>query len=267
MNRWIYLLIIFVLVLFFFSWPKSDNNAVAGCGSKRTQKVLFIGNSYTSFNNLPNLVKDIACSGGHKLEVTTFTPGGYKFSQHAKDKRVLELIASERWSFVILQNQSQVPGWKPAHVSAKSTPYAVALVRAIKSKNQKTKIIYFVTWGRENGDSQNCGYYSKVCTFEGNTQALLNGYSLYRNAAGGKLARVGSAWKAVVDDPDSPFDSGELWSGDHSHPELRGSYLAACTIFATIYNKSPSGLHYPTSLSSGDAAYLQRIAAKTMGMR
>lgn len=267
MKRNKYLLMIFAFVLFFFGCSKNDNDTVAGCAGKPVQKVLFIGNSYTAFNNLPGLVKDIACSGEHKIEVTAFTPGGYRFSQHAVDKRVLDLIASERWSFVILQNQSLVPSWKPRHVAAKSTPHAVTLVKAIKANNRKTQVIYFVTWGRENGDFQICEYYSKVCTFEGHTRALYKGYTLYRKATGGELAMVGSAWEAVVNDPNSPFDSGELWSGDHSHPELRGSYLAACTIFAAMFNQSPSGLHYPNRLSKRDAAYLQRVATKTMGVR
>ncbi len=267
MKRNKYLVMIFAFVLFFSGCSKNDNNSVAGCAGKPVQKVLFIGNSYTAFNNLPGLVKDIACSGGHKIEVTAFTPGGYRFSRHATDKRVLSLIASERWSFVVLQNQSQVPGWKPAQVAARSTPHAVALVKAIKANNRQTQVIYFTTWGKETGDSQNCNGNPKVCTFEGHTKALLNGYTLYKIATGGKLAKVGTAWKAVVDDRKSPFDSGELWSGDHSHPELRGSYLAACTIFATLFNQSPSGLHYPNSLSKRDAAYLQGIAAKTMGVR
>ena len=267
MKRRKYLLMALVFVLFFFGCSKNDNNAVAGCAGKTVQKVLFIGNSYTQFNNLPGLVKDIACSGGHKIEVTAFTPGGYWFSQHAVDKRALDLITSKRWRFVVLQNQSQVPGWKPAHVTSKSIPHAATLVKAIKANNRKTKIIYFVTWGKENGDSENCKYHSKVCTFAGHTQALLKGYTLYRNATGGKLAKAGPAWKAVVDDRKSPFDSGELWVADHSHPELRGSYLAACTIFAAMFDQSPSGLHYPTRLSKRDAAYLQTIAAKTMGVR
>lgn len=267
MKRRKHLLVVLVFGLFFFGCSGDGNDAVAGCAGKTVQKVLFIGNSYTAFNNLPKLVKDIACSGGHKIEVTAFTPGGYRFARHAKDKRLLGLIASAKWSFVVLQNQSQVPGWKLAQVTARSTPHAVTLGNAIKASNPKVKIIYFVTWGKENGDSQNCKGNPQVCTFKGHTKALLRGYSYYRKATGGTLAKAGPAWKAVVNDRQSPFDSGELWVADHSHPELRGSYLAACTIFAALFNKSPRGLHYPGRLSKRDAAYLQRIAAKTMRVR
>ena len=259
--------LVFAAVLFFFGCSRNDNDAEAGCAGKPVQKVLFIGNSYIAANNLPHLVKGIACSGRHKLSVTALTPGGYKFYQHAKDRNTLNVIASRKWDFVVLQNQSQIPGLKPARVRARSTPHAKKLVKAIKANHRNTKIIYYVTWGRENGDSQNCKYYRKVCTFEGHTQALLAGYTLYRNATGGTLAKAGPAWKAVVDDRQAPFAAGELWSGDHSHPTLRGTYLAACTIFAAMFDQSPAGLYYPADLSKSDAAYLQRVAVNVMIVR
>lgn len=266
-SRSKYFIYLWMAALFFCACSQSGNDAVAGCVDQPVRHVLFIGNSYTSFNNLPALVRDLACSGGFKIEVTAFTPGGYRFSQHAKDKRLLNLIRSRKWSFVVLQNQSQVPGWKPAEIMRRSTPHAVALARAIKANHPDTRLIYYVTWGKENGDAQNCNHHPKVCTFKGNTQALHKGYTLYKNATGGTLARVGSAWQAVVEDPDPPFDPAELWIADHSHPGLKGSYLAACTLFAALFNRSPSGLHYPQPLTGDDAAYLQGIAATTMNVR
>lgn len=264
MKRRKYLWVVFAAVLFFFACSRSDNDAEAGCVGKPVQKVLFIGNSYTAANNLPHLVKGIACSGGYKIEVATTTPGGYKFYQHAANRNTLKLIASQKWDFVILQNQSQIPGLKPRTVRSRSTPHAKTLVKAIKANNRKTKIIYYVTWGRRNGDTRNCKYYRKVCTFEGHTQALLAGYTLYRNATGGTLAKVGSAWKAVVDDRKAPFPAGDLWVGDHSHPTLKGTYLAACTLFAAMFDQSLADSYYPKQLSKKDATYLQGIATAVM---
>ncbi len=235
-----------------------------GCDSQTEIKVLFIGNSYTSVNDLPNLLKDLACSGGYNLSVTSSTPGGYRFLNHAGDANTLTAIDSQQWDYVILQNQSQVPGWKPAAVTTNSVPHAVTLVNAILANNSETQIIYYVTWGRENGDAQNCGYYSNVCTFTGHTAALLEGYTLYKDATGGTLAKVGTAWEAVVDDGSAPFDSGELWNSDQSHPELLGSYLAAATFYATLFNESPVNLDVPNGISSDNGLYLQQIAQSLM---
>lgn len=250
----------------------TDNNADTGDKSDGVLdvdeitpvKVLFIGNSYTSVNDLPNLFAELASTKGYKIETSRVTPGGYRFESHAANSVTLDAIAAEQWDFVILQNQSQVPGWKPLAVETHSLPHAQTLVNAIRANKADTEIIYYVTWGRENGDTQNCGYYSLVCTFSGHTQALLDGYSIYQDATGGALALVGSAWETVVDDIDAPFSSADLWSADGSHPSITGSYLAANVLFVAAFNESPLGASYISTLSAGHATYLQQIATDTM---
>ena len=50
------------------------------------KRVLFIGNSYTDVNNLPNLVKSIANSCGDNLIYESNTPGGCTFMQHCQNQ-------------------------------------------------------------------------------------------------------------------------------------------------------------------------------------
>ena len=54
----------------------------------------------------------------------------------------------------------------------------------------------------------------------------------------------------------------ELHKPDGSHPNLLGTYLASCTVFASIYRKSPVDLKYDYfgSISNKDKVFLQRIA-------
>ena len=51
-----------------------------------------------------------------------------------------------------------------------------------------------------------------------------------------------------------------LRTRDRRHPSMAGTYLAACTFFAALYDQSPEGLDYAAGLDSDTAAYLQRIA-------
>lgn len=48
---------------------------------------------------------------------------------------------------------------------------------------------------------------------------------------------------------------------DGSHPELEGTYLAACVVFASLYNESPVGNSYTYfgEISAEDAAFLQQV--------
>ena len=189
--------------------------------------------------------------------------GGASLADHSKLASTIKMIGSQPWDFVILQDQSQIPSFRPEDVALIYLPHVESLVTTIHNNNPDTKIIYYVTWARRNGDSANCAYYKMTCTFADMTEALLSGYTEYQNATGGTLAKVGTAWKAVVEDKAAPFNSGELWQADDSHPQLRGSYLAAATIFEAVFTKSPVGLGHPQEISNIDASYLQQKAKAT----
>ncbi len=60
-----------------------DNNAV---------RILFIGNSLTSANNLPAMVADIAHSHGVKVTYDAYTRGGARLIHHASSKKVLRKL-------------------------------------------------------------------------------------------------------------------------------------------------------------------------------
>jgi PKD repeat protein len=55
-----------------------------------------------------------------------------------------------------------------------------------------------------------------------------------------------------------------LYSTDNSHPSVAGTYLAACTFYATIFETSPVGLSYTAGLNTAQAAFLQQIAYQTV---
>jgi PKD repeat protein len=49
----------------------------------------------------------------------------------------------------------------------------------------------------------------------------------------------------------------ELYQTDESHPSIIGSYLAACTFYATIFHKSPVGASFPVGVLQSDAQHIQ----------
>ena len=61
-----------------------------------TLSVLFIGNSYTSYNNLPLLVKNLSTSAGKTLNIDSNMPGGYLMSSHLNDATTLSKISQEQ---------------------------------------------------------------------------------------------------------------------------------------------------------------------------
>jgi len=53
---------------------------------------------------------------------------------------------------------------------------------------------------------------------------------------------------------------------DGTHPALLGTYLAACTVFASVFNESPVGLNYDYNglVDPSDKLFLQEIAESTV---
>jgi len=224
------------------------------------RSILFLGNSYTHYYQMPQLFEGLAESAGCKVHVEYVAPGGSRLKRHAAPGDSLAKIGERSWDLVVLQNFSQLPSQPLDKVVSNTLPHVSTLVRAIRHNNPSTEILYYVTWGRRDGDKRYCASNPLVCTFAGHGEALHRGYSLYQQRLGGTLADVGSSFLQVKRDRRAPFTHRELYDGDGSHPSLKGSYLAASVFFATVFHASPEGLAYPGELSETSARYIQQVA-------
>jgi hypothetical protein len=220
--------------------------------------VLFIGNSYTSVNDLPSMFRQIALSLGDTLNTAMQAPGGYTFSDHHYDPATQNAIASQQWDYVVLQEQSQF-GALPTSETF-SDVHATSLTYDIQASSECAYPVFFMTWGRKNGDAQNCPQYPEVCTYEGMQQALRNNYTQFALENEGYVSPVGWAWKHVRD----THPGIELYQADESHPSVSGTYLAACTFYCTIFRQSCVGTSFTSTLQPDSAAILQAIASATV---
>ena len=229
--------------------------------AQTTKKALFLGNSYTYYNGgLPQLIENLATANGDILIHDQNTPGGYRLDDHATNATTLNKISSANWDYVVLQAQSQEPSFSPGQVAAQTKPYAVILNDYIKSNNSCSKTMFFMTWGRENGDASNCANYAPLCTYEGMQGRLRESYLEMTVENNADCAPVGVAWKKVRED----FPAINLYSPDESHPSIYGSYLAACVFYSSMYHKTSVGNTYWSTLDSLTAYRLQDIASSTV---
>lgn len=221
--------------------------------SAQVTRVLFLGNSYTAFNNLPQMVRDIALANGDSIIFDSYTPGGYTFQQHSADANAIAKINSQPWDFVVLQEQSQRPSFPPAQVASQVYPYAAILDSLIRNNNPCSETVFYMTWGRKNGDASNCAFYPPLCTYDGMQARLRESYMEMTQDNDATVSPVGAAWKLVR----SWNPSFDLYNPDESHPSVHGTYLAACVFYSTLFNKSTVGNPFTSSLSANDAAMLQ----------
>ncbi len=223
------------------------------------KNVFFIGNSYTAQNNLPQLISEIASSTGDNLSYQSHTPGGSTLQNHANNASVLNTINLGNWDYVVLQEQSQIPAFSVSFVQAQFFPFAAQLANYIKSKNPCGNPIFYMTWGRKNGDTQNCTPGSYLCTYEGMDDKI---YERYMQAAlenESLVSPVGRVWRYIR----TQNPTLELYEADGSHPNYIGSMIAAYTFYTTIFKKDPTLSTYDGNLSQTEANIV-RNAVKTI---
>jgi len=92
------------------------------------------------------------------------------------------------------------------------------------------------------------------------TAQLAEQYTIAGKANGAQVVPAGLAFaKSVERKPDL-----ELYAADKRHPSLAGTYLAACTVYASLFGKSPVGNAYTAGLPADIAAHLQAAAWDTV---
>lgn len=221
--------------------------------SQDSVSVLFIGNSYVYTNDLPSVLMNLTQSKGDFIYVDSKTNGGYTFQAHTNDPITFAKIHQNNWDFVVLQGQSQEPSFPTQQVNTSTLPYAIQLADSVYDNNSCSQVLYFMTWGRQNGDPQ----WDSINTFDKMNKRLRDAYLRIADSSNASIAAVGSAWKFIRDN----HPSINLYSGDGSHPSLAGTYLSACVFYSSLFRKSSIGATYIAGLDVNTASILQEVAS------
>ena len=210
-------------------------------------RVLFIGNSATSVNDVPSMVNRLARKAGYNLEYTSLTKGGSSLSTHADattdhGKQVLEQI-SLGYDVVIIQDVTsciKTEANREASIAA-----AKVLGAAIKESGAEAYIYVRPPTGTDIGSYKSyeqCIEYDKLF----NTIASdIDATNVYVNRA---CAYVIKNYPEI-----------NIWGSDNAHLNKDGAYLTACVFFATLFNTSAVGLDLD-GLSAEMAATMQSVA-------
>jgi len=241
------LILIALLLDFNLSWGQT------------TYRALFLGNSYTYVNDLPQIISSIASSMGDSLIYDSNTPGGYTLEGHASNPTSLGKIMAGNWDFVVLQEQSQRPSFPISQVELEVFPYARQLDSAINATNPCAETMFYMTWGRKNGDASNCAVWPPVCTYEGMDSLIRLRYLMMADSNDAVVSPVGAVWRYIRQN----YQQLELYQVDESHPSEIGSYAAACCFYTSMFRKDPLSITYDFTLDPTDAANI-RTATKVV---
>lgn len=212
------------------------------------KKVLFLGNSYIQVNNLPAMVASIAESMGDTMAYGSNTPGGCTFEMHCGNNS-MRLICEGGWDVVVMQEQSQLPAFPIELVEEMVYPFARQLVDSVAAFNPDAEPMFFMTWGRKNGDTEFGSDYPMMSTYEGMDSLLYARYMAMAEQNNASVCPVGRVWHYLRDH----YGEIELYQPDGSHPSMAGSYAAACAFYTLFFGRDPDSIAYDAGLGMSTA--------------
>lgn len=225
----------------------------------QTKRVLFLGNSLTYVNDLPEIIYEIANSLGDTLDYDSYTPGGYTFQEHSTNNTSLNKIMEGNWDFVVLQG-SQLLSFPINQVEVEVFPYAHYLDSVINVYNTCGETMFYMTWGNKNGDASNCAIWPSVCTYEGMDDLIKERYRMMADSYKAVISPVGAVWRYIREH----YPSIELYVEDEIHPSKAGSYAAACCFYTAIFRNDPSLIPYDYTLSPEVAGQIKTAVKRVM---
>jgi uncharacterized protein DUF4886 len=181
-------------------------------------KVLFIGNSFTARNNIPDLVAQLAESRGKRLQHRLISAGGASLRMHWNKGDAQRAIQQTRYDYVVLQEQSTLPIKNALRMHENIRLFD----KEITDSGAKTAL--YLTWARQNAPETQ--------------KTITDAYTAIGEELGAAIIPVGVAWQNFTRKHSHPV----LHDQDKSHPTLAGSYLAACVFFAALFDETPFGI-------------------------
>jgi hypothetical protein len=182
-------------------------------------RILWIGNSYTYVNALPQIIAQLADSSklDRRPAITGILKGGESLKGHWANP-ALQAALTEQWDVVVVQEQSTTP------ITAPDSLFKYGKLIGDAAHKTGARVVLYVSWPQKSRPTAE--------------DTIVAAYRKLGVATQATLALAGRAWLDVIaQDP-----SAELYQNDGSHPNPQGSYIAACVFYEVLFGRSPVGL-------------------------
>ena len=209
--------------------PSENNN-----GTNTTQpnvRILFVGNSSTYYNDMPQMVKGLAQADGVNVTIQALTAANYKLYQFADEKdtygsQLISALKNYKWDYVILQDHREM-----IITDIAKTQTAIETLKPL-IQSSGAKMLLYDTQADYIGRSFTATGYSYYLSHNEIQHYMIKGYYMMGNKYGAQVISSGVNFERCL----KQFPDIKLYNADNIHPTPTGSYLAACTIYGTIFN-------------------------------
>lgn len=236
---------------------------VRDLGSDNLTSALFIGNSFFYYNNsmhghVGQLIQGATTGdkSGHRAVSATisgsginwhdleshFKPGGVGSYSFDRNNNVVFNTFSKPFDVVLMMDCSQCP----IHPQLQKFFYDYAQKNSDIARKNGARPAFFMSWAYQDKPEM--------------TEQLAAEYTKAGRLHNALVVPAGLAFAAsVTARPDL-----NLYVADKRHPSLAGTYLAACTVLASLYKTNPEGNSYTAGLDVATAKFLQSVAWTTV---
>jgi len=226
----------------------------------RPESMMWVGNSFFYYNNsmhghfgqLQNSLGErpavrstsVTISGSgldwHDME-SLMRPGGVGRYSFVGDNEIRFNPPGRAYDTVIMMDCSQCP----VHPQLQPVFHDTVRKNAQLLAARGIRPVLFMSWAYKDKPEM--------------TKQLADQYTAAGRANNARVIPAGLAFaRSVAQRPDL-----DLYVADKRHPSLAGTYLAACTTYATLLRKSPVGATYTAGLPPETARFLQTVAWET----
>lgn len=191
------------------------------------KQILFIGNSYTYYHNMPEeIFAPMAAAAGYGTEIHSVTHGGYRLQwfadpENEEGQRLREMIRGKHFDWVVLQDHSLITILDPDAFFE-----GIGSLKGLLC-DHADHFLLCATWGRKEGSEILADL---NMSSESMTMQIANMYDEAARRFGMTVAHVGKAFVSYT----SKNPLAELYLRDQHHPSLLGGTIAARTILAAM---------------------------------
>jgi len=223
---------------------------------------LFIGNSFFYYNNsMHEMFNKLATTANkdHKIRSTSVTISGAGLSWHNVDAYFnpdgvgsYSFVGNNEVKFndpkrklfdvAVMLDCSQCP----VHPTLRPVFFEYAKKHCDTIRKHGAEPVLYMTWAYADKPEM--------------TEGLAEAYTQAGNDNNMLVIPAGLAFAASV----KQRPGLNLYEPDKRHPSLAGTYLGACTAYASLFKKSPEGIAFTGGLDKDAAAFLQKVSWETV---
>ena len=227
-----------------------------------TASAIYIGNSFFYYNNsLHGHVGQLVAAGlpQQRLRSVSVTISGSGWDWHDvesyfrpnavgsyifdRDNNIVFINPRGKiFDLAIMMDCSQCP----VHPTLRANFTEYAKRHSLTVRARGAQPVFFMSWAYADKPEM--------------TAQLAEAYTVAANDNGAFVIPAGLAFARSIEQRPSL----NLYAPDKRHPSLAGTYLAACTVYASLFGKSPAGVEYTAGLDADTARHLQTVAWETV---